>query len=253
MNSKLRQINARLKKLEAYKFELLQSPPTLHEVFSELHNQPPQNRTRSRKIADVKNMANILLFLEKYGIETVADMPRVVSEIRGNFDAVRDDLKKNERRLKTLDENIKHGENFKAYRTYKAKYDKLYAEYRTLKKSGGLFAEKKARKALEAANDYCEDNRMEITFCDAAETYLKGVLQSRYAPPPKKLPQLAAWKDEREKKTTERAVLCQRYEKLKTETQNVEAIRHTVERIMKAGEPEVECPKSQSRGYEYDR
>ncbi|MDR3348662.1 MAG: MobA/MobL family protein [Acidaminococcales bacterium] len=251
MNSKLRQINARLKKLEAYKFELLQSPPTLYEVFSELCNQPPEKRGQSRKIADIKNMADMLLFFDKYGIETVADLTRVVREIRGNFDDVRDDLKKNERRLKTLDEHIKHSENFKSYRGYKAKYDKLYAEYRTLKKSSGLFAERKARKALEAANDYCEDNRMELTLFDAAEKYLKGVLQSRYDP--KKLPPITAWKDEREKKTTERAALYQRYEKLKTETQNIEAIKRTIDQIIKTDEPEIERPKSQSRGYDYGR
>jgi hypothetical protein len=164
--------------------------------------------------------------------------------MRGDFDGVRDRLRKNERRLDTLGEHIKQGENFKNHRGCKARYDKLYAEYTALKKSTGPFAERKAKKALENANAYHESNRMEITLCEAAERYLKDVLQSRYDP--KKLPPIIKWKEERAEKTTERDALYRQYHKLKDETQRVEEIKRTVDRILKSAEPQKEplCRRS---------
>jgi hypothetical protein len=190
MNSKLRQINACLKKPEAYKFELLTSPPTLYEAFSELYKTPLEKRNQKWHVANIKNMSQTMLFFDKYNIKTTSDMARVVNEMRGKFNTVSENLKKNERRLETLDEHIKQSENFENYRGYRAKYDKLYVEYQTAKKSGGLFVDKKAQKALDATNAYYESNRMEITLYDAAEKYLKGVLQSRYDP--KRLPPITA-------------------------------------------------------------
>jgi hypothetical protein len=48
--------------------------------------------------------------------------------------------------------------------------------------------ERKAQKALDAAQDYYESNRAAITLYDAAERYLRDVLQGRFnvkkLPPP---------------------------------------------------------------------
>jgi len=84
------------------------------------------------------------VFLQENEIETVAQLSDKVTQIRGNFNSVRDKIKANERRLKTLDEHIRQSENYRKYRGCRAKYNKLYSEYTTLKKAVGLFAEKKA-------------------------------------------------------------------------------------------------------------
>ena len=76
----------------------------------------------------------------------------------GRQQSIRDKLKPIDRRLKTLDEHIKHSGNYKAYRGKKAQYDKLYAQYKTLKKEKGFGAERKAQKALNTANEYYENN-----------------------------------------------------------------------------------------------
>jgi len=55
------------------------------------------------------------------------------SMIGKQFD-IHDKLRTVERRTKTLDEHIRHSGNYKAYRKFKTKYEKLYAEYTTLKK-----------------------------------------------------------------------------------------------------------------------
>jgi hypothetical protein len=189
----------------------------------------------------LQNAAKVFGFLQENKVFTVEQLAGKVNQMRGKFDDVRDSLKKNERRLKTLDEHIQQGENFKRYRGYKAKYDKLYAEYETLKKSSGFGAERKARKVLEAADAYYEANRAEIALFDAAERYLEKVLQNRYDP--KKLPPLTAWKREQTEKTAERAALYQEYHKLKEERQRVEEIKRAARRIFSV-EPQTERPRS---------
>jgi hypothetical protein len=138
--------------------------------------------------------------------------------------------------LKTLDEHIQHGENFKTYRSHKAQYDRLNAEYETLKKSSGFGAARKAEKALAAARGYYEAHRREITLFGAAEKYLKGVLQSHYDP--KKLPPLTKWKEERAAKVAESRKLQQDYTALKNEIREVEIIRKAAENIARQIEPQ---------------
>jgi hypothetical protein len=161
MNSKLRQINARLKKPETWKVDLLTSPPTLYEAFSAMskYEKPLTNR---QGINSVQSMSQTLLFFDKYGIETVADLSRAVSKMRGDYAKVRSDLRKNERRVATLDEHLKHSESFKVNRKVASHLDRLSAEVRTIEKSGGFFAKSKADKAHRAAQSYCDSHRAEI-------------------------------------------------------------------------------------------
>jgi hypothetical protein len=49
------------------------------------------------------------------------------------------------------------------------------------------------------------------------------------------------------------AALCQRYEKLKTETQNVEALKRTAEQIARCGKADMERAKERKRGHEIRR
>jgi hypothetical protein len=247
MNSKLRQINARLKKPEAWKVDLLTSPPTLYEAFSAMskHEKPLTNR---QGINSVQSMSQMLLFFDKYGIETVADLSRVVSEMRGDFENVRADLKKNDRRLKTLDEHLKQSEYFKANRKVAATLDKMSAEVKTIEKAGGFFAKSKTDKARRSAQSYYETHRAEIDLFRAAERYLKGVLQSRYDP--KKLPPIKAWTDERITLLTERAALNRKYETLKSETLNIEKLKRSVDEIMSPEAPKQERSRTRNRGCE---
>ncbi|MDR1322238.1 MAG: hypothetical protein LBK56_12595, partial [Gracilibacteraceae bacterium] len=147
-------------------------------------------------------------------------------------------LKKVERRLKTLDEHIRQSENFKNGRRQKAHYEKLYAEYKTARKSTGFFAERKAKKALYAARDYYESNRTEIVLYDAAERYLRDALQGHFDV--KKLPPMTKWKEERAAKTTERKSLHADYYRLRDEVKNAEAIKRNVEQLTRADEPRRE-------------
>jgi ATP-dependent exoDNAse (exonuclease V) alpha subunit len=249
MNSKLRQINARLKKLETWKVDLLTSPPTLYETFSAMskHEKP---LTNWQGVNSVQSMSQTLLFFDKYGIETVADLSRAVSEMRNEFENVRADLKKSERRLATLGEHMRHSENYNKYRKIAAHRDKLYAKAKELD-GKGLFHKPAAKTAVNAADAYAWKHLNELSDFDAAEKYLRGVLQKRFDP--KKSPPVKAWADERTSLTVECATLNRRYETLKIKTQSVEKLKRSVEEIMNPTVSERERPKTHTHGYARDR
>lgn len=133
--------------------------------------------------------------------------------------------------MKTLDEHLRHSGNYKAYRRYKAQYEKLYVQYRAIRKAGGFGAERKAQKALDTANAYHNDHHTEIVLFEAAEKYLKDVMQERFDP--KKLPPIRKWEAERDKLKVERQQLSHRYSTLKDEVKEAEQIRRNVHSILK--------------------
>ena len=90
------------------------------------------------------------------------------------------------------------------------------------KKAGGFGAERKAQKAQDAADQYFETYRQQITLERAAEKYLQDVLNGR-----DKIP-LPAWKKERDKLDAERKQLDVEYKKLKADTATVEKIRSNI-------------------------
>ena len=110
----------------------------------------------------------------------MADLEKKVKAMYGKHSDIGGKLKSVDRRIKTLEEHLRHSGNFKANKKYKTQYEKLYAEYQTLKKSKGIFADRKTRKALDTANEYHETYRTEITTHENAERYLRDVLQERF-------------------------------------------------------------------------
>jgi chromosome segregation ATPase len=180
-NKQLRQTRARINHLKDWlKTEAANTaPPTLTEVISEILNSE-NGASRYAKIRDLKTAAAVLNFLTSNHITDMAGLNAKVGNMNSQLDGVSDKLKKVERRIKTLGEHIRHSENFKNYRGHKAKYERLYAEYKTAKTATGLFAERKAQKALDTANEYHETHRAEITLYEAAERHLRDVLQGRF-------------------------------------------------------------------------
>jgi len=71
------------------------------------------------------------------------------------------------------------------YETHSSEYEKLFVMKGVVDK---------AQKALDAANDYYETHRQQITLYNAAEQYLKDVLQQHFDP--KKLPPISKWQAE---------------------------------------------------------
>jgi hypothetical protein len=71
----------------------------------------------------------MLNFLTHNHIMDMAGLDKVFSDMIGRQQDIREKLKPIDRRLKTLDEHIRQSGNYKGYRSYKAQYEKLYAQY----------------------------------------------------------------------------------------------------------------------------
>ena len=196
---------------------------------------------------NLKDAANMLNFLTSHKIMDMAGLDKVFGDMIGKQQDIREKLKPIDRRIKTIDEHIRHSGNYKGYRAQKAQYEKLYAQYKTLKKSTGIGAGRKAQKALVTANEYYETHRNEIIMYEKAEQYLKGVLQTHFDP--KKLPPVKKWQAERDKLITERGKLNQRYAELKDEVKQAEQMRKSVYSIMRQEQREQQ-PR---RAHDIDR
>ena len=159
----LRQLKARLVKLENWLKEETANtePPTLADIITNILERREQTGQRSRygTINNLKAAANILAFLTSNELFDMAGLAEKLDAMTDKQYEIRDELKKIERRITTLDEHIRHSGNYKGYRKEKMQYEKLYAQYETVKKVGGFGAERKAQKALDTANEYYEANR----------------------------------------------------------------------------------------------
>jgi hypothetical protein len=232
-NREIRRLRARVIKLDKWIAEEAANTrtPALADVISEILTRQGQSGASRLKAA-----SHALSFLPENRIADMDGLERKVKSMYGRFQSVRDELKPVERRLKTLDEHLARSADFKNCRKFKRRCDELRSLCAAAKKETGLLAERKARKALEAANEYRETHRAELAMFGAAEEYLRGVLRERFDP--KKLPPTTKWTEERDAKTAERAALCREYETIKAETRNVEQIRRSVADILRADSSE---------------
>ena len=244
-NKELRQLRARINHLQKWitEEEINAKPPTLADVLDEIMSRQGQS-----SLTRLKNGAEIFNFLYNNAIFNMDELEKKVSAMHGRIHRITEDMKPVNRRIDTLKEHIYQSEHFKEHRALKRQYDKIYAEYTTARKETGFFAERKTQKALDAANSFYETNRTGQALFDAAERYLRDVLQKRYDP--NKLPPITKWREELTAKTAEREKLYREYEKLKTETAKVEKIQRSVKEILHTDEPQTERTKSKSQGLE---
>ena len=232
-NKQLWQLRARMDKLSDWlKEETVNAePPTLADVLDEIMSR--QDRS---KLSRLKSGAEILNFLQTNAIYDMAALEIKVNAMHGKLYSASEELKKVERRVDALKEHLRQSGHFKEHQKLKRQYDKLYAEYTAAKKETGLFAERKAKKALETANAFYEANRTGLTLYDAAEKYLRGVLQEHFNP--KNLPPITKWREELTVKTAAKESLYREYYVLKDETYKVEKIRASVKAILHNEMPE---------------
>jgi ATP-dependent exoDNAse (exonuclease V) alpha subunit len=242
-NSEIKQLRARINKLDKWLEEEAANlmPPTLSDVISEILSRQGQS-----SLTRLKNAAEIHNFLHDNQIYDIEDLDKKVRTMKSNIRSIGEEMKKENRRIETLTEHLKHGKNYKEYRKLNAQYEKLYSVYETARKDKGFFAERKAQKALEAANDFYEANRAGITLFKTADKYLRGIMQDRFDP--KKLPPISKWEKELAAKEVDKARLYQGYVKLKDETKKVEQIQRSVKEILHT--ETQERTRQKSRGME---
>ena len=208
-NQKLRQLKARISKLQSWLKEEAANtePPTLAEVIQGIlsrreHTGKPGCYTA---VNNLKAAAKMLNFLQE---NQIMDMDGLTEKMAGMFGEQREiseKLKPIDRRLKTLDGHISNAEKY-------LKYREVYGKYR--------------RQPPKKQEAFYEAYRMELTHYEAAGRYLDGVMNGRTGIP------LKAWKAEQEKLTAERKELSRRYLALKDEVKEAEQIRKGVYAIL---------------------
>lgn len=210
-NKLLRQLRARIRKLQAGLDEILAGAapshpiPSLADVLTGILENP-EEKTRRQKIKDLKTFAKAVAFVQQHGISDLPGLRNTVAGMYQQLDGLSCGLKMLDRRLKTLDEHFRQTGNY-------SKYSGLHRQHQQLP----------PRK--QAA--FYERHRAELTLYEAAEAYLRGVLNGRTTIPDK------AWRDEAKQLTAERRSLYADYVRLKEETHSAEAIRYLVEHVMR--------------------
>ena len=225
-NQKLRQLKARISKLQSWLKEEAANtePPTLAEVIQGILSRREQSGKPGcyTAVNNLKAAAKMLNFLQE---NQIMDMDGLTEKMAGMFGEQREiseKLKPIDRRLKTLDGHISNAEKY-------LKYREVYGKYR--------------RQPPKKQEAFYEAYRMELTHYEAAGRYLDGVMNGRTSIP------LKAWKAEQEKLTAERKELSRRYLALKDEVKEAEHIRKGVYAILR----EENCKEQPTHKQDLDR
>ena len=209
-NQRLRQLKARISKLQNWLKEeaAKDKPPTLADVIQDILSRRIQSGQQSyyTTVNNLKAAAKVYNFLTDNGIENMAELEEKVMDMYGEQHSISEKLKPIDRRLKTLDEHLLNANRYSQYRD-------IYRQYK-----------QKKPKKQEA---FYENHRMELTHYEAAERYLKEVMNGKTGIPVK------AWEAERNRLNAKRKQLSRRYSMLKDEVKEVEQIRRNVHSILK--------------------
>jgi ATP-dependent exoDNAse (exonuclease V) alpha subunit len=244
-NKQIRSLRARINKISDWLKEeaVNYKSPTLADVITDILSKDGKS-----SVSRLKAASQMLIFLQENEISDMADLSNKVNAMHDKLDSTSTELKKTERRIDTLKEHLRQSGYYKEHRKLKRQYDKLYSEYNAAKNDTGLFAERKAKKVLETANDFYEANRAGLTLFDAADKYLLGILQKRFDP--KKLPPISEWKKELTSKLADKEMLYREYYSMKDDTHRIEKIRASVKEILHINELTPELATTRTRGME---
>lgn len=206
-NQRLRQLKARIGKLQNWLKEEQESPDpttladTIHSILS--RKAQAGKSSVSQSIYNLKDASKMLNFLTDNNIMDMAGLDEHFSSMIGRQMDIGDKLKPIERRLPVLK---KHLEQYDIYLKFKNK--KLLSE-------------------------------SEKSLLTAAHSHLKGVMNGHSSLP------VTAWKSEYAKLTAEQKTLNQRYLALKNEVKEAEQIRGNVYNILRQEQREQQPRKAQ--------
>jgi vacuolar-type H+-ATPase subunit I/STV1 len=159
------------------------------------------------------------MFLQNNNITDISELDEKVKAMSAQNKEMQDELKPIERRLTVLDENIKHTENYTAYRNIYKKYENI---------------DNQNKRGL-----YRRDNYHEILQYEAAIKYFKSNSFDKNLP-------LAKWRAERGELTAKKAEIDKIYLPLKDETADIERIRKNVFDIIHPQTQDISTAEKQS-------
>lgn len=206
-NKQLRQLRARIKKLQSWLYQQpIVNPPTLLSITE--HIADGENlKTKWQKVKSLKQQASILLFLEQNHITDFSELIQKNKMINEEFLESSKRLKAVDRRLDTLSQHLEQCQQHKKHQAVNQKYKSLDPKKRE------VFYEKYSEKLDRFAE---------------AKQYLTAVLNGRT-----KIP-INEWKEEQKKLKQERIALCDKFYTLKDDVHNMEVLRRGTEHMMKS-------------------
>jgi hypothetical protein len=205
LNSKLRQINARIRKLEDWKADLIAAPPTLYDLYSEMVKHPG-HRSQRQVMDDLDLAVSTHNFMVKYDIETLTDMAEVVKNMRLQYDSLKIKTTETARRYATLSEHIRQAEVY-------GKNAKVYEQWRGMKEGG-------------KKEQFYGKHKNEIAAFTEAYKYMTRHLNGRKERP------LDAWRREFTTVKNKHAMLLADSDKLSKELKSAESMKRSAEKVM---------------------
>jgi hypothetical protein len=218
MNKEIRQTKARIKKVKTWLYsQPIQNAPSFLDIIKNIADVKNLDNDWKR-IASLKTQASVLVFLQDNNINSMEQFVDKVTKISEGLQAVSVEIKKSDRRLDTLEQHLSQVEIYKQRKAIYRKYKELDG-----KKANAFYD-----KHFEAIQEY-----------DAANKYLKAVLNGRTSIPVNK------WKKEQETLKAHRCSLAEKFYSLKEEVKMTEQIRKGAERII--GEQSNETQRIRSK------
>ncbi|MDR2572423.1 MAG: MobA/MobL family protein [Oscillospiraceae bacterium] len=218
-NQELRQIRARIKKLKTWLYsQPISDMPTMSDILSGIKGGQ-ELKSRAKKIADLKTLAKVVGFLQENNISDVDDLVDKVTALHEEQYSLVDTIKKQDRRLATLD---RHLQQVAVYQQYKP----FYKEFTRL--------EPKKRNAYN--NKYAQQLKQH----ESAHKYLTDHLNGRTTIPEK------AWKAEREQLISERYTLTEQYYELKDSVRSIEILKHSAVQLLGNSQTKLQVERTKS-------
>jgi len=245
LNKEIKQTKARIRKVKDWLYKHpIHNPPSITDIYSGIA-KGKNLKNDWQRVRSLQTQAKVLIFLQQNNINSIEDFADTVVSKNERLKTVTDDIKKAERRLEALATHFAHNENINTHRAVMQKYKKLKPKQDTAAQNSlNPFTRNKAAKDYEAATQkyeaYYAKHTDAIDAYEAAQTYFAAVMNGRT-----KLP-IADWQKEQKELAAKRYTLCDEYYLLKEEIPNMEAIRRSIETIMR-DEPQRTQP---TRGHD---
>ena len=232
-NRLIREIRAQIGKLKEWIGELFKArenapeqPPQSPGLANLLMKYLSVQREKSRKYSqswqrqhaadELKTVAKAVNYLSEHGISTLAELDAALSSVSDQADAIREDMKTAEKRMKELQKLIEYGKN---YTEYKPIHDEL----------------KKLKNGWTNKRDkYEEAHRAELTLWNAASRYLHANLPKGIKPP---LP-ISEWEKEYATLSGQRTAEYTKLKETRAEVAELHNIRKCVDIALTADQPE---------------
>jgi len=232
LNNEIKQTKARIRKMKDWLYKHpIHNPPSIVDIMGGV-GKGKNLKTDWQRVRNIQTQAKVLLFLLNNNIRSMDEFSETVVRIHQRLGTVTDDIKKIERRLGTLATHLAHNENINTHRAVMQKYKKLKPKKdEAALNSLNPFTRNKAAKDYEAATEKYETfyakHADAIEAYQSAQEYFVGVMNGR-----KDLP-IKDWQKEQKELAAKRYAMCDEYYALKEQIPATEAIRRSVETLIK--------------------